>query len=184
MTLLLTLLLSTTALAGDSRWLAVAEAADDSEVRELALALAEHDVDPEVSKAAARLIRSLRTEAPEALLEVDRSTAELRVERAREAWRAGELLRALKLLEPVREDPLAAALYDEAVDAWVGAERERLGRVYLDSKTEVVSTRRRNLLEVRKGLDELLESYPATAYADALAVNLERVERELEMVVW
>ncbi|TNE92251.1 MAG: hypothetical protein EP330_02665 [Deltaproteobacteria bacterium] len=179
--LLLLSLLTTTASAGDVRWLEVARATERPEVRDLALALAETEVDPEVELAAARLIRSLDGDVPPALAQADALTAELRVERARQAWVAGELERAVRLLSPVREDPLAAALYAEAVDAWVGAERERLGTRYFAAKTADRRTRRAELEAVRKGLAELLGSYPDCAYADALATNLERVERELEM---
>jgi hypothetical protein len=190
MHLLLCLLVSL-ALAGDARWSLVAEQSVHPEVQALASALAETDVDPAVELAIARLIRAVEPTleadidpslpVPEAMSVADALTAELRVERARRAWQRGELRRALDLLSPVRRDPLASALYGEAVDAWVGAERERIGTRYFALRNTDRGTREAELLAVRDALASLMEDYPESSYHGALATNLERIERELEM---
>ena len=191
MTHLLVCLLFAPAVAGDARWSLVAEQSDHPEVRALASALASTDIDPAVELAVARLIRAVEPTLesrvdpdlpmPEAMLAADALTAELRVARARSAWQHGELRRALELLEPVRTDPLARVLYAEAVDAWVGAERERIGARYFASKSTARSERESELRSVRDALASLMETYPESSYRGALASNLERVERELEM---
>lgn len=190
MTPLILSLLCLQAFAGDGRWEQVAARAERPEVREFALHLAHTEVDPDLELAAARLIRSLEPhldhpsspelELPPAMRAADALTAEIRVERARAAWLEGDVYRALRLLEPVREDAVARVLYSEAVDAWVGAERERLGARYFSAKSLDRATRKHELEAVQRGLAQLMDRYPDSAYADALASNLERVERELE----
>lgn len=176
------LLLSSTASAADARWMAVARDADTVEVRDLALALATGGADPSVERAAAKLILTLRAEVEGDLAVADALTADLRVERAREVWRQGDSERAVRLLEPVREDPIAALLYAEAVDSWVSAERERLGEVYFQARSGPRAERAGHLHEVQRGLSALIESYPESVYSEPLADNLERVERELDLL--
>ncbi|MCO4746536.1 MAG: hypothetical protein KC912_17200 [Proteobacteria bacterium] len=180
------LLWSSSALAVDQRWMQVADGAESAEVRELALALAIGGADPSVERAAAKLILSLRSdldpELPTGLVEADEVTAELRVARARKSWRSGDPERAISLLEPVRKDPLAAVLYAEVVDAWVASERERLGGRYFEGRSGPRSERTAVLREVQAGLSDLLDRYPGSIYAEPLADNLERVERELDLL--
>jgi hypothetical protein len=182
------LLWSTSALGVDERWMRIAEGAEQPEVRELALALAKGGADPAVERAAAKLILSLRAElrpdltSPSGLLAADEVTAELRVARAREAWMLGDPERAIGLLEPVRQDPLAAVLYAEVVDAWVAAERERIGGRYFEGRSGPRSERTAVLREVQSGLAQLIERHPESIYAEPLADNLERVERELDLL--
>jgi len=164
----------------------------------LALSLADGAADTEVRRSALALILAVRASQldgdtgrigsgpgrdAEVRAVMARSTE--RLDRARLALRRGAYLEAIELLEMLHGTPAwtdAEPFWVEAVDAWVGQERERAGELYQAAQRLPRVRRRAELLEVRGLLADLIDDYPESAYADALSRNLERVERELELL--
>jgi hypothetical protein len=73
-----------------------------------------------------------------------------------------------------------AALQQEAVDGWVGAERERAGKLFLAARELPDPAQRAAAFEeVVSILEGLLADYPQSSFSDALARNLQLVQREL-----
>lgn len=121
----------------------------------------------------AALERAVMTQAPDLLDE------------SRLALRRGDYAQAIELLQVLQDTPAwtrARPYWVEAVDGYVGSERERAGQLYQSARSAPRAQRRDALLEVRQILDDLLSDYPASAYMLPLQRNLERVERELEML--
>lgn len=176
---LLFCMLSATSYGADERWMVVARDAEMQEVRSLALALATAGADPEVERAAAALIVALR-DTPQELGEVDAATLDVRVERAREAWLRGQHEVALRWVDAVRSDPVAAALHDEIAEDYVMRSIEVLGHEYLAARRGAREGRSAQLHQVRSALSDLLRRFPSSMYVPDLERYLERVERELE----
>ena len=108
--------------------------------------------------------------------------AEDQRELARAALRAGDWLGAVDALEPLKNTPSWASVepyYIEAVDGWVGAERERIGQDYVATRGLPRAERLNALRGVRDDLDALVRTWPDSAYEEPLRNNLARVEREL-----
>lgn len=106
-----------------------------------------------------------------------------KIQRARTALRAADYSLAIAELDPLRDGPAwsdARPFWEEAVDGFVGVERERVGALFLDSRSLSGQPRRDKLEQVRALLADLIDTYPASSYVEPLTRNLERVERELE----
>jgi len=105
-----------------------------------------------------------------------------KIERARTALRAADYALAIAELTPLKAGPAwsdARPFWEEAVDGYVGVERERVGELFLATRTLSGEVRSQKLEEVRDLLANLIDSYPSSSYIEPLTRNLERVEREL-----
>ena len=148
----------------------------------LSAVLEEHETAPEVRAAAFGLIGLLEAGAA-ADRRASEITSEERLNRGRAALRRADYDSAIRLLEPLQgtaDWSMASPYFQEAVDGWVAAERERAGRKYVQARRGPRSRRAAELVEVRGILAGLLETFPASAYASPVADNLRRVERELD----
>lgn len=103
---------------------------------------------------------------------------------ARTALAAGDAAAALAALEPCPQigcGEEADALRAEAVDAWVHAERERSGALFVRARAELDPIERRARLDEARGiLIALLERFPETSQADDIRRNIETVDKELQ----
>lgn len=103
---------------------------------------------------------------------------------ARSALEAGDPAGALAALEPcglVDCGEGLEALRVQARDAWIHAERERAGALYVRARSEPDPMERRaRLVEARDILAGLLDRFPAAEQAEALQRNLDLVRAELE----
>ncbi len=110
---------------------------------------------------------------------------------ARELLASGDYPAAVERLDALSDELAQAgaggeldeehtALYAEAVDGFVHAERERAGRLFLDARAQAdADARRAGLQEVIGILEGLLTDYPDSSYASAINRNLQLVKREL-----
>lgn len=103
---------------------------------------------------------------------------------ARSALEAGDPAGALAALEPcglIDCGEGLEALRAQARDAWIHAERERAGGLYVRARSEPdPMDRRARLVEARDILVGLLDRFPDASQAEALRRNLELVQAELE----
>ncbi len=128
----------------------------------------------------------VRQPTPEGVAADERAVALIaddRIAEARQALRYGDYELAIAALSPLRGSASwrdAEPFYAEAVDGFVGAERERVGKLYVNARKLTGDARRTALLQVRELLAGLVEAYPGSVYYEPLLNNLERVERELD----
>ena len=89
---------------------------------------------------------------------------------------SGDYPTALESLRDHRDEPGVQTIWQEAVDGYVHAERERAGNLYVRAREmpegEVRDAAVNDVVEVLKGL---LRDYPESSYVDALERNLELV---------
>ncbi len=114
-------------------------------------------------------------EAPDEVIDEDA------VAFAREALAEDDYRAALRALEPLRDDPEVEALWWEAVNGYVHAERERAGQLFLEARDLPLGEERaRAIRAVLELLEALADDYPGNAYEDALERNIGLVRRALE----
>ncbi len=91
-----------------------------------------------------------------------------------------DALVALDELPDLIQDEALLTLRGEAMDGLVHQERERAGRLFLQSRElEDPDARLAGYQEVKELLEGLIRDYPDSSYASAIARNLQLVEREL-----
>lgn len=152
----------------------------------LRVALASEDAD--AIRTAAELLLAREEREREGEQAWRRATAQLApawLSEAQDALYQGEAERALVVLAPLQGTDAwetARPFWDEAVELHVRRAREAAGRRYLASRREQPFVRLMELRAVRSQLEELLQTFPESGYSPALARDLERVERELELV--
>ena len=134
---------------------------------------------------------ALASSAQEALAEqgqlaADRALqagSQYRIARALRALRKEAYQEAIGIIEALRETelwPEAEPIWDEAVDSWVGSQREVLGQRFVASRDLPRPERIQELTAIRTALAALIDDYPNSAYVEPLMGNLERIERALE----
>jgi len=103
----------------------------------------------------------------------------LDIESARASLAAGDYREAIASLEAHRDDPDVERLWDEAVDGFVHAERERAGNLYVRAREmpegEVRDAAVDDVVDILEGL---LREYPDSSYVEAIERNLELVRNE------
>jgi len=110
------------------------------------------------------------------------------LEEARESLARGHYASAIRAIEPLREAAAGGAqgddveaLWSEAVDGFVHAERERASVLFLEARdVEDDGARASAMEEVLDLLEGLVEDYPESAYTSALKRNIELVKRAVE----
>jgi len=109
--------------------------------------------------------------------------SEHRIARALRALRKEAYLEAIGVIEALRETetwPEVEPIWEEAVDGWVGVQRELLGQRFVASRDLPRTERIQEMQAIRAALAALIDDYPNSAYVEPLIANLERIERALE----
>ena len=92
-------------------------------------------------------------------------------------------MEAIGVIEALRETetwPEVEPIWEEAVDGWVGLQRELLGQRFVASRDLPRAERMEELRAIRTALAALIDDYPNSAFVEPLMDNLERIERALE----
>lgn len=106
------------------------------------------------------------------------------VSAARAALEAGDPAGALAALSPCgvvdcADD--AEALREEAEEAWIHAERERAGALFVRARSEPDATERMGrLVEAREILAGLVDRFPDAEQVEAIRRNIDLVQKELD----
>ena len=103
----------------------------------------------------------------------------LDIESARASLASGDYREAIESLRDHRGSEDVDKLWQEAVDGYVHAERERAGNLYVRAREMPEGEIRDSAVEeVVSILEGLLRDYPESSYVDALERNLEMVRGE------